>query len=100
MVTCGRSFFRWIDGRCGFTDVIKAKLHLEDVGPTGIKQSKIDFHHMLVNSLTDVVVEEAAKRLLPDVNLERKAKKAERIGVGVAKRLALCASGIKRYPRT
>ena len=32
---------------------------------------------------------EAAKRLLPDMNLERKAKKAERSGVGVAKRLAL-----------
>ena len=44
---------------------------------------------MLANSLADVVAEEAAKRLLPDLNLERKAKRAERIGVGVAKRLAL-----------
>ena len=34
---------------------------------------------MLANSLADVVAEEAAKRLLPDLNLERKAKKAERI---------------------
>ena len=34
--------------------------------------------------MADVVAEEAAKRLLPDLNLERKAKKAERIGVGVA----------------
>ena len=35
------------------------------------------------------MAEEAAKRLLHDLTLERKAKKAERIGVGVAKRLAL-----------
>ena len=37
---------------------------------------------MLANSLADVVAEEAAKRLLPELNLERKAKKAERVGVG------------------
>ena len=37
---------------------------------------------MLANSLADVVV-------LPYLNLERKAKKAERVGIGVAKRLAL-----------
>ena len=43
---------------------------------------------MLVNSLADVVAEEAAKRLLPDMNLEQKAKKVERIGVYVAKRSA------------
>ena len=41
-----------------------------------ITQNKIGFHHMLANSLADVVAEEAAKRLLPDLNLERKAKKA------------------------
>ena len=87
--------FQWIDGaqwlhRC----------HQGQVGPTAIKQNKIDFHHMLVNSSTDVVVEEAAKRLLPDMNLERKAKMAEGIGVGVAKRLALCARRIRRYLRT
>ena len=33
------------------------------------------------------LAEEAAKRLLPDLNLEREAKKAERVGIGVAKRL-------------
>ena len=44
---------------------------------------------MFANSLADVVAEEAAKRLLLVLNLERKAKKAERIGIGVAKRLAL-----------
>ena len=49
---------------------------------------------MLANSLADVVAEEAAKRLLPDVNLEREATKAERIGVGVAKRLALVQADI------
>ena len=49
---------------------------------------------MLANSLADVVAEEAAKRLLPDVNLERKAKKAERIGVDVAKRLSLVQADI------
>ena len=58
-------------------------------GPSVIKQNKIAFHHMLANSLADVVAEEAAKRLLPDLNLERKAKWTERVGVGVAKRLAL-----------
>ena len=59
-----------IKGRSGFTDVIKVKSHLEDVGPTASKQNKIDFHHMLANSSADVVAEEAAKRLLPDMNLE------------------------------
>ena len=49
---------------------------------------------MLANSLADVVAEEAAKRLLPDLNLERNAKKAERIGIGVAKRLALVQADI------
>ena len=49
---------------------------------------------MLANSLADVVADEAAKRLLPDLNLERKAKKAERIGIGVAKRLALVQADI------
>ena len=49
---------------------------------------------MLANSLADVVAEEAAKRLLPDLNLERKAKKAERVGIGVAKRLALVQTDI------
>ena len=42
---------------------------------------------MLANSLADVVAEEAAKR-------ERKAKWAERVGVGVAKRLALVQADI------
>ena len=43
---------------------------------------------MLANSLADVVPEEVAKRLLLDLNFERKAKKVERIGIGVVKRLA------------
>ena len=81
--------FQLLDGRRGVTDVIKVKSHLEDAGPSVIKQNKIAFHHMLANSLADVVAEEAAERQLPDLNLERKAKKDERIGVGVAKRLAL-----------
>ena len=81
--------FQLIDERSGVTDFIKAKSHLEDASPSIIKQNKIAFHHMLANSLADVVAEEAAKRLLPDLNLEREAKRAERIGVGVAKRLAL-----------
>ena len=78
----------------GVTHVIKVKSHLEDVGPSVIMQSKIGFHHMLGNSLADVVAEEAAKRLLPDLNVDRKAKKAERIGIGVAKRLALVQADI------
>ena len=81
--------FHLIDERSGVTDVIKVKSHWGDVGPSVITQNKIGFHHMLANSLADVVAEEAAKRLLPDLNLERNAKKAERIGIGVAKRLAL-----------
>ena len=64
------------------------------MGPSVITQNKIGFHHRLANSVADVVAEEAAKRLLPDLNLERKAKKAERIGIGVAKRLALVQADI------
>ena len=86
--------FQLIDERSGVTDVIKVKSHLEDVGPSVITQHKIGFHHMLANSMADVVAEEAAKRLLPDMNLERKANNAERIGVSVAKRLRQC----KRTP--
>ena len=82
--------FQLIDERRGVTDVTKVKSHLEDVGPSVITQNKIGFHHMLANSLADVV----SKRLLPDLNLERKANKAERIGIGVAKRLALVQADI------
>ena len=49
---------------------------------------------MLANSLADVVAEEAAKRLLRDLNLEREAKKAGRVGIGVAERLALVQADI------
>ena len=95
METCGRTFFQLIDGRSGNTDVIKVKSHLEGVGgPTAIKQNKIAFHHMLANSLADVVADEAAKRLLPDMNLEHKVKHAERIRVSVAKRLPLVQADI------
>ena len=87
--------FHLIDERSGVTDFIKVKSHLEDAGPSAIKQNnKIAFHHMLANSLADVVAEEAAKRLQPDLNLERKAKWAERVGIGVAKRLALVQADI------
>ena len=37
--------FQFIDGRSGNTVVIKVKSHLEDVGPTAIKQNKIAFQH-------------------------------------------------------
>ena len=74
METCGQSF--------------------SDAGLSVIRQNKIAFHHMLANSLAGAVAEEAAKRLLPDLNLERKAKWAERVGVGVAKRLALVQADI------
>ena len=86
--------FQLIDERSGVTDVINVKSHLEDEGPSVITQNKIGFHHMLANSLADVVAEEAAKRLLPALNLERKAKKAERVGIEVAKRLALVQADI------
>ena len=49
---------------------------------------------MLANSLADVVAEEAAKRLLPHLNLERKANKAEPIGIGVPNRLALVQADV------
>ena len=86
--------FQLIDERSGVTDFVKVKSHLEDAGLSVIKQNKIAFHHMLANSLAGAVAEEAAKRLLPDLNLERKAKWAERVGVGVAKRLALVQADI------
>ena len=86
--------FQLIDERSGVTDFIKVKSHLEDSVPSVIKQNRIAFHHMLANSLADVVAEEAAKRLLPDLNLERKAKWTEHVGVGVAKRLALVQADI------
>ena len=71
--------FQLTDERSGVTDVIKVKSHLEDEGPSIITQNKIGFHHVLANSLAVVLAEEAAERLLPDLNLERKAKKAERV---------------------
>ena len=40
------------------------------------------------------MAEEAAKRLLLDLNLERKAKRAGRVGVGVAERSALVQAGM------
>ena len=49
---------------------------------------------MLANCLADVVAEEAAKRLLPDMNSEKKAMRTERIDVSVAKRLALVQADI------
>ena len=73
--------FRLKYGRSGKTEVIKVKSHLEDVGPSAIQQDKIAFHHMLANSLADVVAEEAAKRLLPDMTFHQKAERAERTGV-------------------
>ena len=63
--------FQVTDGRSGNTDVIKVRLHLEDVGPPAIKQNKFAFHHhMLANSLAEVVAEKEAKRLLQDMSLE------------------------------
>ena len=89
METCRRSCFRLIDGCDGKTDVIKVKSHLEDDGPSVIKQKKIAFHHLLANSLADVAAEKAAMRVLPDMKA-----RTERTGVGVAKRLALVQADI------
>ena len=50
---------------------------------------KFAFHTMLANSLAVTVAEAASKRFQPDLNLEQKAKRCERTGVSVAKRLAL-----------
>ena len=49
-------------GRSGKTEVINI--------PSAIQQDKIAFHHMLANSLADVVAEEAAKRQLPDMTFD------------------------------
>ena len=78
-----------IDGRSGKTDVVKENSHLEDAGPSAMQQDQIVFHHMLANSLAVVVAEEAAKRLLLDMNLEHRPKRVERTGFFVAKSLAL-----------
>ena len=77
--------FQLIDERSGVTDFIKVKSPLEDAGPSVIKQNKIAFHHMLANSLAGVVAE--------DLNLERKAKWAERVGVGGGETIGFGASG-------
>ena len=53
--------YQLIDGRSGVTDVIKVESHLEDAGPSVIKQNKIAFHHMLANSLADVVAERSGR---------------------------------------
>ena len=78
-----------IDGRSGKTDVVNVNSHLEDAGPPAMQQDLIVFHRMLANSLAVVVAEEAAKRLLLDMNLEHRPKRAERMGFFVAKSLAL-----------
>ena len=65
--------FRLIDERSG-TDVIKVMSHLKDVGSSVILHDEMAFHPMLANSLADVLAEEAAKWLLPDMNSEQKAK--------------------------
>ena len=44
---------------------------------------------MLANSLSDVVADEASKRLLPDLSHEQRAERCDQIGTRVAKRLAL-----------
>ena len=77
--------FQLIDDHSGVTDVIKVKSHLEDEGPSVITKNKIGFHRMLA-TLWQV---RWVKRRLND-----KAKKAERVGIGVAKRLALVQADI------
>ena len=86
--------FRCITRRSGKTYVIQVKSHLEDDSPSAIKQNKIAFHQMQANSLADVVAEEAATRLLPEMNLEQKSKWAERTGVSLEKRLDLVQADI------
>ena len=81
------NLFQLIDERSGVTDVIKVKSHLEDVAHQFLRKTRSA-------STTCLLTEEAAKRLLPDLNLEVKPKKAERIGIGVAKRLALVQADI------
>ena len=60
-----------------------------------IKQKKIEYHHMLANSLSDVVADEASKRLLPDLNHEQRAERCDQIGTSVAKRLALVQADMR-----
>ena len=58
--------FQLIDQRSGVTDVIKVKSHLENVAHQLSNQNKIGFHHILANSLADVVAEER-QRYWPNV---------------------------------
>ena len=88
--------FQLIDGRSGNTDDdIKVMPHLEDVGPTAIKQNKIAFHQHACTLFGKTLFPKRRRNvLLPDMNLERKAKNAERIGVIVANQsFGDCASG-------
>ena len=94
MEICGQSFSSGLMNAVVSRTSSRSNRTWKDAGPSVIKQNRIAFHHMLANSLADVVAEEAAKRLLPDLNLECKAKWAERVGVGVAKRLALVQADI------
>ena len=81
--------------RWGVTDAIKVKSHLEDVwAHQSSCKARSASTACVQTPVADVVAEEAAKRLLPDLNLDREAKKAERIGIGVAKRLALVQADI------
>ena len=82
-----------VDGKSNIQIPIDAKYVTRGIAHRGdlVQGPKVLFQ--LIDERCDVVAEEAAKRLLPDLNLERKAKWAERVGVGVAKRLAFGASG-------
>ena len=59
-----------------------------------MQQDQIVLHHMLADSLANVVAEEAAKCLLLDVNLEHRPRRAERTIFFVTKRLALVQADI------
>ena len=87
--------FRLIDGRSGKTEVIKVKSHKENVGPSAIQQDKIAFHHMRGEIPWRMSWPRRQRNVLqPDMNFDQKAKRAERTGVSVAKRLALVQADI------
>ena len=89
--------FHLIDGRSGHTDAVKVKSHLEDAGPTAIKQNKIAFHHMLCKPFGRRGGRgggEASVARYESGTYSQKGHSASEFGVGVAKRWALVQADI------
>jgi hypothetical protein len=82
-------FFEILDSRTGNTNIFKIKSHLDEEGPSVIMQKRIRFDHLIGNTLADEVAGAAVERCKPDLNKISKARRCERHGFLIAKRLAL-----------